>query len=186
MTKIDFSIIKYIKKSIAHIKISSNIISTPKAQAAMEYLMIAGFVMLIMLPLVYLVYNYTQESGADIVEAQINKLGRDIINNAESVYYFSSPSKITIDTNMPRGVLNITIHQNDPAIVSCIKCTELRFLVQQKDVKQTLAFSTNINMRTDIYDGVNTSKFNDSAFSEGLKHFNIQAKKDHVLIGMGR
>lgn len=162
-------------------------LSSKKAQAAMEYLMIAGFVMLIMLPLVYLVYNYTQESSADIVNAQITKLGRDMINNAESVYYFSNPSKITLDFNMPRGVLNMSVHQNDQAVSNCVKCTELRFLVQQKDVKQLLAFGTNIDIRTELYDGASkASVFNSTAFSEGLKHFNIQAKKDHVLITMGK
>ncbi len=158
-----------------------------KAQAAMEYLMIAGFVMLIMLPLVYLVYNYTQESGADIVNAQITKLGRDLVNNAESVYYFSSPSKITLDFNMPRGVHNITIQQQlDPVTSGCKKCTELVFLVQQKEGKAVLTFSTNVEIRTESYDlATKSSTFNSTAFSEGLKHFNIQAKKDHVLITMG-
>jgi len=156
-----------------------------KAQAAMEYLMIAGFVMLIMLPLVYLVYNYTQESGADIVNAQITKLGRDLVNNAESVYYFSSPSKITLDFNMPRGVHNITIQQN-PLESGCKKCTELVFLVQQKEGKAVLTFSTNVDIRTETYDDTTkSSAFNSTAFTEGLKHFNIQAKKDHVLITTG-
>ncbi len=158
-----------------------------KAQAAMEYLMIAGFVMLIMLPLVYLVYNYTQESSADIVNAQITKFGRDLVNNAESVYYASSPSKITLDFNMPRGVQNMSIQQQlKPEEIGCKKCTELVFLVQQKEGKAVLTFSTNVDIRTQTYDSATRSSvFNSTAFTEGLKHFNIQAKKDHVLITTG-
>ena len=160
--------------------------SSGRGQAAVEYLMIAGFVMLIMLPLVYLVFNYTQDSGADIANAQVSKLGRDMVNNAESVFYFSEPSKITLDASMPAGVRNISIVQNI-AKSGCTECTELRFDIQQRDNVATLAFSTPIELRTEMYDiETKTSTFPEEAYSPGIKHFKIEAKKDHVLISVGR
>jgi Flp pilus assembly pilin Flp len=163
-----------------------NLANKSSGQAAIEYLMIAGFVMTIMLPLVYLVFNYTQESTADITNAQIQKFGRDLVNNAESVYFFSEPSKITLEMNMPQGVRNITIFRNNEAS-ECTKCTEVRFTVQQKSQIADLSFSTNIDIRSENYDEATMiSQFPEEAYSPGLKSFKVEAKAEYVLVSMGR
>ena len=86
---------------------------------------------------------------------------------------------------MPKGVINMTVLKND-ADDQCTKCTELRFLVVNKAEKVTLSFSTAVDIRTEAYDETTMiSKFDDTAFSPGLKHFIIIAKSDHVLIIAG-
>jgi hypothetical protein len=83
-----------------------------KAQAAMEYMMIAGLVALIIIPTTLLFYNYASESANEIDSSQIDKFGRDVMNTAESVYYLGSPSRIIIEERLPKNVESISIEQD--------------------------------------------------------------------------
>ena len=71
------------------------------AQSALEYLMIIGLTFGIIIPTVYLFYSYSKESNIQIVDSQINSIGRNIINSAESIYYSGKNSKTILEFNMP-------------------------------------------------------------------------------------
>ncbi len=135
-----------------------------KAQAATEYLMITGFVMMILIPLVYIVVEYSQGSSGEVAEAQLQRIGTKIMENAENIYYFGNPSKITLEVNMPEGVRGMGIYTNDPAtaippLPGCTKCTELRFLLQKGRAKQDIVFSSSIPLKIDDKDLISgTSK----------------------------
>lgn len=83
-----------------------------RAQAAMEYLMIMGFAMLMLVPLFSLVSSYTYRSKIDL---RINAMEDSLQNLAESsdmVYFQGYPAKITTDFYVPEGIVstNITEH----------------------------------------------------------------------------
>lgn len=83
-----------------------------KAQSALEYLMIVAIVFMIIIPTVYLFYSYSKESTEQITYPQINEIGINIMNNAESVYYSGEHSKIVIDVSMPDRITDVYILYN--------------------------------------------------------------------------
>lgn len=83
-----------------------------KAQAAMEYLMIMGIAMLMLVPLFSLVSSYTYRSKVDL---RINSMQDSLQNLADSsdmVYSQGYPAKITTDFYIPEGIVstNVTEH----------------------------------------------------------------------------
>ena len=44
-------------------------------------------------------------------------IGRNIVHDAESIYYLGPPSKVTREENMPEGVVSIEILQ-DPSVTA--------------------------------------------------------------------
>ena len=65
----------------------------PKAQAALEYLLIIAMTFAIIIPTVYLFFTYSRESNIKIIDFQISSIGRNIVNTAESIYYSGENSK---------------------------------------------------------------------------------------------
>src|SRR4030042_6530915 len=80
-----------------------------RAQAAMEYLMVIALVTALIIPATFIFYRYSQGSNERIKSGQIEKMGNDIIDSAETIYYLGYPSRQEIDEQMPEGVYNITI-----------------------------------------------------------------------------
>jgi len=79
------------------------------AQVALEYLMIIALTLGIILPTTYLFFQYASESNDQILDAQINKIGRSIVDTAGSVFYFGKDAKIVLEINMPKNVNDINI-----------------------------------------------------------------------------
>jgi|TARA_B100000315_G_scaffold51441_1_gene45914 hypothetical protein len=80
-----------------------------KGQSALEYLMIIAIALGIIVPTAYLFFRYSSESNVEIVDSQITRIGRNIIDAAESVYFSGEGSKITLEINMPKEVSAISI-----------------------------------------------------------------------------
>lgn len=71
--------------------------------------MIIALTFAIIVPTVYLFYTYTRESNVQLVDSQINSIGREIINTAESIFYSGEHSKTILEFNMPENVDNVSI-----------------------------------------------------------------------------
>lgn len=84
-----------------------------RAQVAMEYMILVGFLVVITIPLI-LVYN-TQYRGTSqqIIANQADQIGQKIIDTAESIYYLGQPSKTTIKIYMPQQIENVTVIENE-------------------------------------------------------------------------
>ena len=80
-----------------------------KAQSAIEYLMIIAIALGIIVPTTYLFFRYTSESNVEVVYSQINQIGRQIMDTAETVYFSGKGSKIILEVNMPKGVDDIYV-----------------------------------------------------------------------------
>ena len=85
---------------------------TTKAQSAMEYLMIVALTLGIIVPTTYLFFRYSSESTIEIIDAQINQVGRSIMDTAESVYFSGEGSRIVLELSMPKNVADINIVAN--------------------------------------------------------------------------
>src|SRR3989344_730941 len=74
------------------------------SQASMEYLMVIALTFAIMVPTTYLFYNYSKESGQQISDAQATKIGRNIVDTSETIFYSGQGSKTIIELNIPDNV----------------------------------------------------------------------------------
>lgn len=141
-----------------------------RAQAAMEYLLVGAMVTLVILPTLYVFYGYSQTSNEEIRQSQLNKVGTDIVDIAEQVYYLGEPSKITIDETMPEGIKGMEIWCNQ----------ELVFFLEDGS---EIAFMSKVNITTNqSCSGRCYAKFTQRFYSPGSKNILIEAREDQVFI----
>lgn len=80
-----------------------------KAQSSLEYLLVVALTLVIIVPTTYLFYNYSKESSEEITDAQLTKLGRTLLDTAESLFYTGQGSKSVVDVNVPENIASAVI-----------------------------------------------------------------------------
>jgi len=155
-----------------------------KCQAAFEYMMIAGFVIMVLTPVIYLVYDYSNRYSRDIAVSQAYDVGSRIVDSAESIFYFGKPSRITLELNMPSNIVNMSIYIQNPDVYNCSMCTELRFYFDDRE-RTIVSIPSLIELRASeqyYASSERISHYNSSAFTPGLKRFKLIAYDDFVEI----
>lgn len=142
-----------------------------KAQSALEYLLVVALTFAIIVPTTYLFYNYSKESSQEITDAQITKLGKSIVDAAETIFYSGEGSKTTLELNVPENI--------DSAII--IDGRELVFNITTNFGISEIVFFSSVNMTTGLC-VANICNLPELA-SSGLKKLKIEAiSKDSVRI----
>lgn len=85
---------------------------TKKGQVSMEFLMVTGFAFLLLIPVLILFLTQTQDINEDVTAAQVNKLGEELVESVNNVYYLGEPTKKTIHAYIPKYVKSITFTDN--------------------------------------------------------------------------
>ncbi|MBU1205244.1 MAG: hypothetical protein KKA61_00125 [Nanoarchaeota archaeon] len=141
-----------------------------KAQASVEYLLVAGLIILIILPSIYVFYSYSQRSNEEIRQSQLSRVGNNIVDAAEKIYYLGEPSKATLDATMPEGIRKMEIWCNQELVF---------FLADGSEI----AFKSRVNITADsTCAGRCCYNFTKEDYSPGLKHIIVEAKGDYVLV----
>jgi len=130
-----------------------------KSQISIEYLSIVGFVMVVIVFLIILSQVYSRKIEDQIIINQIDKLAKEIIDSAESVYYFGEPTKTTIKAYMPEKIEQISITSEG-----------ISFLVRTQSGVSDIAYSSSVNMS-----GTLSNK-------PGIKYIQIEAREGYVWI----
>lgn len=104
----------------------------------MEYLLVVALTFAIIVPTTYLFYNYSKESSQEITDAQITKLGRSIVDAAETIFYSGQGSKTTLELNVPDSI--------DSALI--IDGKELVFNVTTTFGTSEIVFFSSVNITT--------------------------------------
>jgi hypothetical protein len=153
-----------------------------RGQSAIEYLIITAFVLGVLVPALLLVTKTVADYRQATALNALNRIGQDLLANAESVFFFGPPSQVILAVEMPDGVRNMSLHRNDPA-GGCTRCTELRFSVGRD---QELILSTDVDVRglPPMYDGAGTTAFNQTYYSPGRKRILIKALPSYVLVSL--
>lgn len=77
-------------------------------QVSIEYMLIIGFMLAVLVPLLVL-YNDTQRSTqASLAEGQVLRFANTIRDAAERVYYAGPPAQETLLLTLPEGVVSAT------------------------------------------------------------------------------
>jgi len=83
-----------------------------RSQSSFEYLTIIALTLAIIVPTAYLFFRYSNESTTELLDSQINKIGKEIVDTAEIVYFSGEGSKLILNLNMPEEVTDINILSN--------------------------------------------------------------------------
>lgn len=83
-----------------------------KAQSSLEFLMIMGVAMMMILPLVAVFFQQSENLNTEITESQADKVASEIRDAADEVFYLGAPSKKTISVYMPDNVVLASIADN--------------------------------------------------------------------------
>lgn len=87
-----------------------------KGQFSVEYLLMMGFTMLLLLPTIILFVTESQNIRYDISASQATQIARKIADKAEEMYYQGEPSKTTLKVYIPTGVFEIRCANNTIAV----------------------------------------------------------------------
>ena len=146
--------------------------SLVKAQSSLEYLLIVALTFMIIIPATYLFYNYSKESSQEISDAQITKLGRSIVDTAESIFYSGQGSKTTLQLNVPDNVYSAMIIDGRELVFN----TTTSFGVSEN------VFFSSVNMTTISSNcDVNICRIPELG-SSGIKKVKIEATSNSVKI----
>lgn len=129
----------------------------------------------IIVPTSYLFYNYSRESNQEIEDAQITKLGRGIVDAAESIFYSGQGSKTVLELHIPGNIGSALI----------IDGKELVFNVTTRFGISEIVFFSSVNLTAASPNCIaNVCSIPELARS-GLKKAKIEAiSKDSVEIGI--
>jgi len=130
-----------------------------RAQVAMEYLIIIGFVAIITLPLVIIFQTHSRETTNEISSTQIYQISKKIADGAETVYYLGEPSRITLKTYFPENINSISIGSN-----------EIVFFMKQGEKVDEIVTYTPINVSGNV------------SVHQGVHYINVESKGGYVWI----
>lgn len=79
----------------------------------MEYLAVVGISFFLIIPMIIIFFDQSNALKDDITAIQIEKIGLEIMDAAEEVYYLGPPSTKYLTVYLPAGVEAITISSQE-------------------------------------------------------------------------
>jgi hypothetical protein len=134
-----------------------------KAQVSVEYLLVLALSFLMLIPGLYLVLDYTNDSSAQIILYQINQIGQLMVETAQTVDGYGTDARIVVELDLPEGIRNISILNN----------TYLSIDATSVAISAGQLFRSEVNI---------TGTFVPEDFSPGKKRFSIESRGDFVSI----
>lgn len=135
-----------------------------------------------------LFFTYSMGAKASLDQEQIEQIGEQIVSSAEKIYFLGKGNKITIKTNFPEGIENITIHnttQNQSGINITYSYLNISYFNENGRVSSIFLPNDNyINIRCEYCDiGLNeTYIFNETSINGGPKRIKVESKGDYVVV----
>ena len=80
----------------------------------MEYLLVVGFSLVIVVPTVALLYHEYDQNRTQVRVEHLTELSREIAFQAEKMYYQGSPSRVTVEAYFPPGIEVFEVTDYDP------------------------------------------------------------------------
>jgi len=116
-----------------------------RAQVSVEYMIVLGMALLLLLPGSYLFYSFSQGTNDQLIGAQITRAGLEILSTADAMYAVGQNSWSTITINFPENVKNIYILDNEELVVEYETQNGLSEAIFFSNINITGAYSGNIS-----------------------------------------
>jgi hypothetical protein len=88
-----------------------------KAQISVEYLIVLGITMVLLIGASYIFFQYSKSSSEKILKSEVNNIGNKIMTTAESVYSLGEGSMIRLELNFPDQISNVYIVGNSELVI---------------------------------------------------------------------
>lgn len=106
-----------------------------KGQVAIEYLMIVGFVLVVLIPGLVVYYNYTSSSQDKITTSKADKIAQEVVDAVDSVYYYGEGSQNTMTIDLPENVEYIYFEGKEMTIGIALENGDITEIVRASDVQ---------------------------------------------------
>jgi hypothetical protein len=136
-----------------------------RAQISIEYLVIMGVTLGILIPAVFFFYTYSKSDTGSTTSAQINEIGLRAVSTVKGTYALGTGAWQTLEFSMPESVTRVYVNN-----------TELVFVYDTSSGESTAVFFSNVNMTSTNPDG------NISQTHPGLTKYRFTSQGGTVLI----
>lgn len=130
-----------------------------RAQASMEYMTIVGFVFILLIPLLFIYYDYRSDTRDAISGNHAYKVAKSVADNAETIFYLGKPSRTILKLNFPPQITNISI-----------KDYEIVLTMSTTNGEDHIVVPTTVNVSGTL------------GIQEGIHHVAIESKGSYVYI----
>ena len=130
-----------------------------RCQVSIEYLLIVGFTVVLIFPMLYLFYSQSGSFESEVAATQAEKIAQRITDAADSVYYLGEPSQQRLTLMFPDGIKNVTVSM-----------TSVAFLMQGSPQNYEVVKWSVANLTGNI------------STSEGIHHVTLAARSGGVVI----
>ncbi len=132
-----------------------------RGQISVEYLVIAGFVMMLVIGVLGAGLVYSSRLQTDVNLNQLSTFANKVIQSSETVYYSGEPSRVSITAYLPNGISAIQVSG-----------TDMVFTVSTSTGRDTVSFTSSVPLELS---GTPTT-------TSGVKRFELRALSDRVQI----
>ena len=140
-----------------------------KAQAAIEFLFVVGFAMLLLIPSLALFGRFVQESSYTVTTSQANKIGNYMLSTAKTVYHGTNGTVIVIEVNFPEGITEVEIPEETQ--------NQIIFTMDIGGAETEQVYYSDIPIN---------GTFNSADVTEGIKKFRFEAINNGALVQIKR
>ena len=138
---------------------NAGIRASKTGQISIEYLVIVGFTLAVILGLSVTFGIYQHHNRMSVISAETQSVARSIVDSAQQVYYYGPPTKTTLKVYFPPQIRDINIY--DKAIV---------FQLDSGGSTSDIEAVSSVNMSGSL------------PVSRGIKYIEVQAKENYVHI----
>ena len=79
-------------------------LSQKRAQVSMEYLIIIGFVIIMLVPAIYIYIRYSSSSSDTLSSSKASQIANEIVKAANEVYYLGEDNQKNIEVSFPSNI----------------------------------------------------------------------------------
>lgn len=83
-----------------------------KAQSALEFLMIVGISLVLIIPALLLFFYFTQDATYATITSRVENIGNAMIETAQQVYFYGNEAREVLTIDFPQKVLSLEIQNN--------------------------------------------------------------------------
>jgi hypothetical protein len=130
-----------------------------RGQMGLEYMAIVSIATLVAVSLLGISHYYSKQTEITINTNQIDQVGKEIVDAAESIYYYGKPSRTTLEVYLPEGIRNVTVGPN-----------ELSFKVRTEGGEADMFYPSSVPLQGNI------------STEYGIHIITIEAKEGYVWI----
>ncbi len=144
--------------------------------------MLLSFTLLVLVPAIYLFYNQTQATSINILYAEVDKIGKTVLNSARQIYFLGKDAKVTLELTVPENIRRIYVLNNS-------QYPELVIEFQTQKGREEFVFTTTqITQLTANYSYVAGSvtgyALSDNDLRGGLLMINVESRGDYVFLSL--